>query len=393
MIGLSAVTDIASLHPESVQAQLAISLTAVVVSLALIYGIHRINRWLGERMNRLLVDVITGTLFISVVVLASVVLLATWDQLEYVQQLLTEIELGAEIFAKLFLTLAVVTGTYVLLRLIRRVLNEILASASAVTDHQREITHRIVQVTVWGTALIVILGVWIDDLGGLLIGAGFLGIVLGMAARQTLGTILAGFVLMFARPFEIGDWIEVDGNEGIVTDISIVDTRIQTFDGEFVVIPNNLVGASMVTNRTKRGILRIEVDVGVDYESDISEAMSIARECANSVDISLQSPAPQVVLKEFGSSSIVIGVRCWIDKPSARRRWETRTALIRSIVTAFDEADIKIPFPQRELMGRSESGGLQIAGEPQSIDAELDLPDGSGGFDETEPSRSVGEDN
>ncbi len=88
-----------------------------------------------------------------------------------------------------------------------------------------------------------------------------------MAARQTLGSLLAGFMLMFARPFEIGDWVEIEEKEGIVTDISIVNTRIQTFDGEYVMIPNDTVGGSTIVNRSRKGRLRLEVDVGIDYDA------------------------------------------------------------------------------------------------------------------------------
>jgi len=211
------------------------------------------------------------------------------------------------------------------------------------------VTHRLSQVIIWSVSIVVVLGIWIEDLGSLLVGAGFLGIVLGMAARQTLGTVLSGFVLMFARPFEIGDWVEVEDDEGIVTDISIVNTQLRSFDGEYIMIPNDVIASSTVTNRSKRGRLRLEVEVGVDYGTDVERAADLAEQAIDEVDEAIAAPSPQIVGKSFGDSAVVLGVRFWIDKPSARRHWKARTAAINAIKRAFEAEDIKIPYPQREL--------------------------------------------
>jgi Small-conductance mechanosensitive channel len=202
------------------------------------------------------------------------------------------------------------------------------------------------------------------DLTGVLVGAGFLGIVVGMAARQTLGAVLAGFVLMFARPFEIGDWVQIGDNEGIVTDISIVNTRVQTFDGEFVMVPNDIVSGQEVVNRSRKGRLRIEVEVGVDYDTDVPMAKELAGEAMDDLDAILSVPTPQVVVKQFGDSAIVLGCRFWIDKPSARRKWRARTAVVEAVKAHFDEAGVKIPFPQREVSGRAETGGFRVREQP-----------------------------
>jgi small-conductance mechanosensitive channel len=183
---------------------------------------------------------------------------------------------------------------------------------------------------------------------------------------------------MFSRPFEIGDWVEVGDHEGIVTDITIVTTRMQTFDGEYVMIPNDVVSSESVINRSRKGRLRIEVDVGVDYAADPREAAETARDAVRGLDNVLRVPTPQAVVKEFADSAVVLGVRVWIDNPSARRMWRTRTAVVSAVKTAFDEEGIKIPFPQRELMGREESGGLQLgegatlAGREERVAAEAD---------------------
>jgi small-conductance mechanosensitive channel len=166
---------------------------------------------------------------------------------------------------------------------------------------------------------------------------------------------------MFSRPFEIGDWVEIGDHEGIVTDITIVTTRMQTFDGEYVMVPNDVVSAESVVNRSRKGRLRIEVDVGVDYDADPKHAADVALDAVKGLDAVLRVPTPQVVVKEFADSSVVLGVRVWIDNPSARRKWRTRTAVVSAVKEAFASEGVKIPFPQRELMGREETEGLVLA--------------------------------
>ncbi|MFB9804306.1 mechanosensitive ion channel family protein [Haladaptatus pallidirubidus] len=263
------------------------------------------------------------------------------------------------------LTVVTLAAAYVAAGIIKQAIGRMTQQRDTFSQHQTQMMIRVSQVSVYVVAFAAVLGFWNVDLTGLLVGAGFLGIVVGMAARQTLGSLLAGFMLMFSRPFEIGDWVEVEENEGIVTDISIVNTRIQTFDGEFVMIPNEVVGGSTITNRSQKGRLRLEVDVGVDYETDVDRAAELAEEAMDDVENALTVPSPQVVTKEFGDSAITLGLRFWIDKPSARRKWRARTRVMGAVKEVFDSEGIKIPYPQRELSGRQETGGFQIARKQQ----------------------------
>ncbi len=287
-------------------------------------------------------------------------LVAVWGFNTNLENAYAGIELGAQV-ANIVLSFVILGGAYALSDFVGHVIKDLARDQDTLSVHEREILHRVSQVTIYTFALLVVIGLFTDNIGSLLVGAGFLGIVVGMAARQTLGAVLAGFVIMFSKPFEVGDWIVVDDNEGTVTDITIVNTRVQSFDGEYVMIPNDVVGSTPVINRTRRGRLRVEVDVGIDYEADPDRASEVAVTAVSDIDRLLDVPAPQAVTKEFGDSSIVLGIRGWIDAPSSRKRWQARTAMIATIKRAFTENGIKIPYPQRELMGRSEAGGFRLA--------------------------------
>jgi len=235
------------------------------------------------------------------------------------------------------------------------------------TEHQEEILLRVGQVTIFVAVGTTVFAVWSVNIGGLLVGAGFLGIVVGFAARQTLGSLIAGFVLMFSRPFTIGDWVVVGDQEGIVTDITIFNTRLENFDGEFVIIPNDRVSDSAITNRSQKGLLRLTLDIGVDYDTDVDAAKQLAREAMVDVSDVVASPPPQVIPKSFGDSAVVLELRFWIDHPTPPRKWRAVSAVVRAVKAAFDEEDIDIPFPQRTLQMREESAATDL---PRGIQSE-----------------------
>ena len=188
-----------------------------------------------------------------------------------------------------------------------------------------------------------------------------------MAARQTLGAVLAGFVLMFSRPFEVGDWVQIGEHEGTVTEISIMSTRLRSFDGEVITLPNDTVRSGSIVDRSRRNRLRIEVEVGVDYDTDIDRAAELIAETVAGVDDVAAMPEPDVVTKRFGDSAVVLGVRYWIRSPSMRKRWRTQTAAMNAIKDRLDAEGITIPFPQQTLSAR-EHGGVTVGTEPEAAE-------------------------
>ena len=258
------------------------------------------------------------------------------------------------------LTVGLVGATLVGIDMLESTVEEYAEESDSINQHQQGIVFRVLQVVVLVAAAIATLSVWGVNLGGLLVGAGFLGIVIGTAARTTIGSFIAGFVLMFSRPFEIGDWVEINDDEGIVTDITIINTRIRNAAGEEIVIPNESVANATVTNLTSFERLRLSVDVGVDYDADIETTEQVITRALPEATHVLANPTPQVIPKSFGDSAVVLECRFWIEHPSAAKRAMATAAVVREVKAALDEAGIKIPFPQRELLGREEADGLRV---------------------------------
>jgi small-conductance mechanosensitive channel len=167
-----------------------------------------------------------------------------------------------------------------------------------------------------------------------------------------------------------------DDQEGVVTDITIISTRLENFDGEFIVMPNDKVADSPVTNKSQKGRLRLRVDVGIDYDADPERAEVVALEAIRTVGTVTETPPPKVFPKSFGDSGVVLEMRFWIERPTPPKKWRTQAAVVNAVKDAFDREGIKIPYPQRELSGRAETGGFRVADE-QRAEAER-YPDGHG---------------
>ncbi|WP_136716112.1 mechanosensitive ion channel family protein [Halorientalis salina] len=358
-------------------ATVVLTVAAVVTAIVLAPRIVRLvrrsisNRFFGhERVPfeppefdwRLPVMAVVRTIQLAVFLGVSLAVMVVWG---FVDLALTTVAAMAAMIPTLvrgLITIGLIGGTLVAIDMLETSVEEYAEESDTINQHQQGIVFHVLQAVVLIGAAIVALSVWGVNLGGLLVGAGFLGIVIGTAARTTIGSFIAGFVLMFSRPFKIGDWVAINDDEGIITDITIINTRIRNPAGEEVVIPNLHVANATVTNRTSLERLRLSVDVGIDYEADLELAEELIEETLVDVSHSVDNPTPQVIPKSFGDSAIVLECRFWIDHPSAAKRAMATAEVVREVKATLDDAGVKIPYPQRELLGREEAGGFQVSG-------------------------------
>ena len=301
---------------------------------------------LRDRVSSLAVESLETIAFTVLVGATTGALVLVWDA---AGPIAAELEAVAEdelLGGRIVVSVLLVTTAYGLTRVVRRVLDRSRV-VDVTTAHRRQVVYHVVQVTLYVVSGLLVLAVWEVNLGNLLLGAGVLGVVVGLAARETLGAVIAGFILLFARPFTVGDWVVVADREGTVENITIFSTRLRTVDGEQVTIPNDRVASEEVVNRTRKGRLRETVEVGVDYEADVETAIAVAERAMHETDHVMKTPAPRAVGRGFGDSAVVLELRFWVSDPSAARVWR-----------AYADAGIEIPFPQRTLGTRESDAAL-----------------------------------
>ena len=344
----------------SLSMQILGSVLALLLLASVGWAVQTVGPRLKMRVDGAVVESLQAGTMTVVTAGVGVFLIAIWRAGEMVQEAVGTASLNREDVIAIVLTVAIFAGAYSLTRVSKNFIKRVSRERNAITNHHQEVAHHISQIAVYALAGLVALGLWGVEPESLVVGAGVATVFLGLAARQTLGAVLAGFVVLFSRPFELGDWVVIDDKEGVVTDITVVNTQLRTFDEEYVMIPNDHVTSTEVVNRSKKGRLRLETDVGVDYGTDVEEAIEVATSAMGDLDVLMDRPTPNVVVAEFGASSVVLRMRYYIEKPSARKMWKARTDVVTAVKDAFAEEGIKIPFPQRELSGRAERGGLRV---------------------------------
>lgn len=186
--------------------------------------------------------------------------------------------------------------------------------------------------------------------GGLLAGAGVGAVVLGFAFKEIGENFLAGVILVFDRPFNLGDTVTVEGNMGKITALNFRTTQMKTFDGRDVYIPNILVITNEVYNHTQDGFLRLDFLIGIDYDDDIKEAIRGITEIVNSNPEVLQNEKTLVLIDEFAASTVNLKVMFWVNtldyKVSAL---ETKTEIMRTVKNYLLENKFGLPANIQEI--------------------------------------------
>ena len=212
------------------------------------------------------------------------------------------------------------------------------------------------------------------DLSNLAIIAGALSVGIGFGLQNAVNNFVSGLILLVERPVKVGDWIVIGEHQGYVQRINVRATEIQTFQRSSVIIPNSELLSSALVNWThKDAVARIDVPVGVSYDSDVERVRETLSEIAASHPEVARWPEPVVLFTAFGDSALDFELRCFVAQ--ADEVFRIATEIRFEIVRLFRERGIEIPFPQRDVHLR----GVDVP-------AAAGRADGSGGGSSREPS-------
>ena len=197
---------------------------------------------------------------------------------------------------------------------------------------------------------------WDININGILASAGVLGVVLGLAAKDTVSNFFAGIFLMADAPFKEGDYILLDtGERGYVKKMGLRSTRFMTRDDIEITIPNSVIAASKIVNESggPGETERVRVNIQVAYKTDIEKVKTILVNIAKKNENVLKLPEPRVRFREFADHGLRLQLLFWIHKPEIRGR--TVDSVNTEIYKTFEEHNILIPFPTMNVLMPNES--------------------------------------
>lgn len=249
-------------------------------------------------------------------------------------------------------------------KLLRKIINQVAVKSHAIDDMLANLISRIVStlVSIFGflAACVVIFPSFKP--GDILAGLGITSVAIGFAFKDILQNFFAGLLLLWRRPFRVGDQIRVKDFEGTVEEINMRSTRLKTYDGERAILPNGDVYTSSVLVRTAYDKRRLRV-VGIGYPDSIEEARRVIHALLARTEGVLNDPSPWVYVTELAGSSVNLTVYFWVESHQANAL-RVSDRVVTGIKLALDEAGIDMPYPHTVVLLEPQPDGPAILSRP-----------------------------
>jgi len=201
----------------------------------------------------------------------------------------------------------------------------------------------IVRYAILGAIILTAVSILGVDVASIFVVFSAMTLAVGLALQGSMSNVAAGLVLIILRPYKVGDYVELVGDEGTVEDINIFTTTLRTLDNIKIILSNGDVRSNTIRNFTSLGIRRVDVDFGIDYGDDVAKAIGIITETASKhPNVDTKHAEPWAKVSCLNDSSVDIQMRVWCHPD---HYWDVRFDLLRSVKEAFDAGGITIPYP------------------------------------------------
>ena len=258
----------------------------------------------------------------------------------------------------MFLTIVVVF--FVISKVIKEVLGRRLLAHLNLSTGTSYTLLRLTQYTLWfvgGFVAFQFVGI---DLSGVAVIFGFLSVGIGFGLQNLTSNFISGLILLFEQHIQVGDRVTVGDIEGNVVEINIRSTSIRSLNNIAIIVPNSeFIQATVINWSHGDPKTRLEIEVGVSYDSDLDLVIQSLKEVANEHSLLLKDPEPNVWLLSFGDSAWNMQLLVWVDSPKIRR--QVTSDINCAIVRKFRDHNIEIPFPQRDLHVRNPTVPIPVA--------------------------------
>jgi len=213
---------------------------------------------------------------------------------------------------------------------------------------------RIIKGSLWALAFVYILSLWGQDITSIVASFGVIGIVLAFGLQHVLSDIFASFSIFFDKPFEIGDFIIVENDLGVVKNVGIKSTRIQSIWGQEVIIPNKKLTSSRINNYKKMERRRVQFNFGLIYDTSaekLEEAISITKDVINKIEL---TELDRVHFKEYGDFSLNFEVVYYVNTPDYNKYMDIQQEINLTLKKRFEKKGISFAYPTQTVIVNKE---------------------------------------
>lgn len=229
---------------------------------------------------------------------------------------------------------------------IRRVIRRTLDSVPVLDETLKPLIANLVRYAVLIFVLIAVLNQFGVQTTSIIAVLAATGLAIGLALQGMLANVASGVMLLFLRPFNVGEYVEAGGIAGTVAEIGLFNTEIKSSAGPGLVVPNSKIWDGPITNFSRNPTRRFDIAVGIGYDDDIDGAMALLKGLLTGDDRVLDDPEPLVVVQELGDSAVIINLRAWTRSGDyGATVWD----LNKEIITELQATGYSIPFPQRDV--------------------------------------------
>lgn len=214
----------------------------------------------------------------------------------------------------------------------------------ALDESLGKILGNIAKTLIWGLAVLIILDLFGVNTASILTVLGAAGIAVGLAMKDSLSNIAAGLMLLFLRPYKVGDFIDCGKVSGTITEMGLFTTIVKTVDGIFIAAPNSAIFGNPIKNFSRNPTRRADITVGIAYGDSLPKALEILKKMLNENKLIMKEPAPDVLVSDLADSSVNLTLRYWAKTEDY---WTVYWDVKQRLKEVIEGAGLNIPFPQR----------------------------------------------
>ena len=244
----------------------------------------------------------------------------------------------------LLISLVVLAIAWLLSRICRRVIRASILKLMKHDESLGNILANMAATLIWVLGAIIILDLFGVNTASILTVLGAAGLAVGLAMKDSLSNIAAGLMLLFMRPYKVGDYVECGSISGTIMEMGLFTTILKTFDGVFISAPNSAIFGNPIKNYSRNPFRRADITVGIAYGDSLPQALEVLNELLKNNELVAQDPAPQVLVAELADSSVNLTLRYWAKTADY---WNAYWGIKKDLKMVIENAGLNIPFPQR----------------------------------------------